>query len=400
MEKVVLPNGLTIIYEHKQSKAVVLEVMVKVGSNDEKKQERGVTHFIEHMLFEGTKKRPTNWQISNEIERVGGDFNAYTTNERTCFYIKVLKKHFSLAVDVLADMLQNPLFKEEHITKEKNIVIKEIDLMNDEPKYYQWILLQRTLFQKHPCRFPTYGEKKVLRALHKTAIQRYFKKYYLPNNMVIALVGDVPQWKQKIAEQFMFPKGKITSFQRPHEPVLLKNKIIKEKRAVTNTYMVLGFKTIELGHKDAYVLEVLNGVLGRGQSGKMFTEIRSKKGLAYDVGTQNVNEATYGFFAIYASVDKKNTDLVRNLMLKELQKIDQLTLAELKEAQDYIEGEYFLELEDAQKMADNILFWEQRHAAEEMNAYISRIRSVTLEDLKRVTKKYFKNHAQVIVGKI
>ena len=118
MQKLTLPNGIKVLFEKKQGNAVVIQVMVKVGSNDEAKSERGISHFLEHMLFEGTVKRPNNWEISNEIEKIGGDFNAYTTSERTCYYIKVLKKHFSTAVEILADIFQNSIFKEEHIVKE------------------------------------------------------------------------------------------------------------------------------------------------------------------------------------------------------------------------------------------------------------------------------------------
>ena len=145
MKNVKLANGLEIIYENKNNNSVVVQVMIKVGSNDEKEDERGISHFLEHILFEGTTNRSTNQEISNEIEKIGGEFNAYTTNERTCFYIKVLKKHFSNAVDILADILQNPLFNEKHISKEKNIVLKEIDMVHDEPSYYQWVLLQKNL---------------------------------------------------------------------------------------------------------------------------------------------------------------------------------------------------------------------------------------------------------------
>ena len=163
MKKVILNNGLTIIHEKKKGNSVVIQIMVKVGSDFELENERGISHFLEHILFEGTAKRPTNQNISNEIEKIGGDFNAYTSNEKTCFYVKVLKKHFHTAVDVLADVLQNPLFKEEDIVKEKNVILKEIDMIHDEPKYYQWILLQKTLFDEHPCRFPTYGDKNVIK---------------------------------------------------------------------------------------------------------------------------------------------------------------------------------------------------------------------------------------------
>jgi len=203
VKKIVLANGLTVIYKKKRGNSVVVEVMIKVGSNHEQKNERGISHFLEHILFEGTTTRPTNKDVSNEIEKIGGDFNAYTSNEKTCFYIKVLKKHFKIAVDVLADILQNPLFKETDIKKEKNVVIKEIDMVNDEPKYHQWILLQKLLFDKHPCRFPTYGDKKVIKNLTRQKLIKFFKKYYVPNNMVISIVGDVSNWKKEIKKKMI-----------------------------------------------------------------------------------------------------------------------------------------------------------------------------------------------------
>ena len=166
MKKAVLANGLTVLYYPKKGNSVVVEAMIKVGSCHEKNDERGISHFLEHILFEGTSKRPTNKEISNEIERIGGDFNAYTSTGKTCFYAKVLKKHFSIAADVLADILQNPLLREEDIKKEKNVVLKEIAMIYDEPRYHQWILLQQNLFEKHPCKYPTYGDEKVIKALN------------------------------------------------------------------------------------------------------------------------------------------------------------------------------------------------------------------------------------------
>jgi len=400
MQKVVLPNGLTLLHEPQKSKSVVVEVMVNIGSNQEKPNERGISHFIEHITFEGTKSRPSNQLISNEIEKVGGDFNAYTTNERTCFYVKVLKKHFALAVEILADILQNSLFDPEEIKKEKNVVLKEVDLVNDEPKFYQWILLQQILFQKHPVRYPTYGDKKVIRGLNREKLLHYFNKHYVPNNMIISVVGDVKGWKETVEKHFALKRGKKEHFSFPREPELKQNKEVRTKRDVTNTYIVLGFKTVPKSHPDSYALELIDGILGRGQSGKLFTEIRGKKGLAYDVGTQHIADASFGCFAAYATIDKKNIALVKKMILEELKKLQQVTPKELEEAKTFVEGDYYLELEDTQKVADQLLFWEQVSKAEEMYHFIPKIKKVTLEDIKRVAKKYFSKHAfAVIEGK-
>ncbi len=397
MKKVVLGNGLTVLYYPKKSNSVVVEVMIKVGSCHEKGHERGISHFLEHILFEGTSKRPTNKEISNELERIGGDFNAYTSTEKTCFYAKVLKKHFSIAVDVLADILQDPLLREEDIKKEKNVVLKEIAMIYDEPRYHQWILLQQNLFEKHPCKFPTYGNVKVIKALNREKVERFFKKHYVPNNMVVSIVGDVPNCRKEIEKNFVFEKGKIARMDFSAEPTLKRNKKVWLKKKIFNTHLILGFKTVSRGHADSYVLDVINGILGRGQSGKMFTEIRSKRGLGYDVGTQVLNDINFGYFAAYAIIDKKNIDLVKNLMLEEIQGLNNVSEEEVKEAQDFIEGDYLLEIEDTQKVADQLLFWEQVKSAEEMNEYLRRIKKVTVADVKRVVEKYFKHYAQVVL---
>ncbi len=397
MPKVTLPNGLKIIFKHKKNNSVVVQVLVKVGSDHESITERGISHFIEHMVFEGTTNRPTNWDISNEIEKVGGNFNAYTTNERTCFYVKVLKKHFPLAVEILADVLQNPRFNPKELNKEKNVVLKEIDLVNDEPRFYQWVLLQKNLFEKHPARYPTYGDKKVIKELNPEKIKKYFQKYYSPSNMVISVVGDVKEWKRLIIEKFIGLKWKKVLPVNIIEPPATKTKEVKEKKDVANTYMVIGFKSVPRNHPDSYVLEVIDGILGRGQSGRMFTEIRGKKGLAYDVGTEHISDINFGYFAVYATIDRKNVEKVKRLILDELEKLQKITPKDLNESKTYIEGDFYLDIEDNQKVADQLLLWEHTKDAELLNKFIPRIKKVTINDVKRVAAKYFKYHTMAVI---
>lgn len=397
MEKVILPNGLTVIYKPKKSNLVVVEVMVKVGSNDETAAERGISHFLEHILFEGTTKRPSNQKISNEIERIGGDFNAYTTNERTCFHIKVLKKHFPIAVDVLADILQHSLFREKDIKKERKVVLKEIDMVHDEPRYYQWVLFQQHLFQKHPSQYPTYGDRKVILGLNREKVMRFFHRYYQPSNMVVCIVGDIPNWGENISSRLMLTKGAVVRPNITTEVPASTAYEKKEKKKNASTYTIMGFKTVPRTHEDAYVLEIINSILGRGQSGWMFTELRGKLGLGYEVGTQHIAERTYGYFAVYATIDKKNVKLVKSLMLREIKKLQHASKQDLQEAKDFIEGSYYLELDDSQKLADQILFWEQVKDAKLLAEFIPQIKKVTITDVKRVARQYLQNQLFVVV---
>ncbi|MAG73395.1 hypothetical protein CL620_03710 [archaeon] len=397
MKKVVLENGLTILFEHKEGNAVVVEIMVNVGSNDEKPDERGLSHFLEHMLFEGTTKRPTNHLISNEIESLGGEFNAYTTNERTNYYVKIVKKHFGKAIEILGDILQHSEFKQEFIDKEKKVVLKEIDMADDEPRYFQWLLFHKTLFTKHPAGNATHGDRKIVTNLSKEKTMAYFHKHYTPANMTIAIVGDVTNWKNIVKEHFGAMQGSAPRRKKVREPVKKRSVVKKARKNITSTYMILGFLTQSQPHPDTFPLEVINGILGRGQSGRMFTEIRSKRALAYEVGTEHVAERSFGYFTIYASVDKKNVKTTKKVVLEELRKLQHVTTKDLKEAKDYLEGEFLLEIDDTQKRSSQLLFWEQVGDANKMNEYVRKIRKVSVADVKRVAKKYFKNHVMIVV---
>src|SRR3989344_8970270 len=158
MQKHILKNGITLIFEKTSSKSVAVEIMFKIGSNYENLKVAGISHFLEHMLFEGTKKRKTSREIANEIEKYGGDFNAYTTGDRTAFFIKIINKKFDIALDILSDMVKNSIFEEKIIKKEKKVILKEINMVIDDSRLFQWVFFQQTLFEKHPVRFPTYGK--------------------------------------------------------------------------------------------------------------------------------------------------------------------------------------------------------------------------------------------------
>ena len=178
MKKYRLKNGITLIFEKNSSKSVAVEVMFKVGSNDENIKISGISHFLEHMLFEGTKKRKDSRAIANEIEKYGAEFNAYTSGTRTAFFIKIINKRFDTALDILSDMVANPLFDKKKIEKEKKVVLKEINMVTDDPRQHQWILFQKNLFEKHPAKNPTYGTVQAVKNINREVINDYYIKYY------------------------------------------------------------------------------------------------------------------------------------------------------------------------------------------------------------------------------
>ncbi|MDP7244797.1 MAG: pitrilysin family protein [Flavobacteriales bacterium] len=398
MKKYKLKNRITILFEKNRSKSVAVEVMVKVGSNDENIEINGISHFLEHMLFEGTKKRKDSREIANEIEKYGAEFNAYTSNDRTAFFIKIINMRFDKALDILSDMIINPLFSKKTIEKEKQVILKEINMVTDDPRQHQWMLFQKNLFEKHPARNPTYGAVAAVKNLNRKKINDYYNKYYIPNNMIISVVGNIDNVKQKIEKYFSSLKPKKSVLRKKvKEPLQTKIKKFVEKRKTSNSYMVLGYKSIPRTHKDSYVFDVIAAVLGRGQSGWIFNEIRNKRGLAYYLGVQNENESDYGFFAVFAGLDKKNIGTTKKIILQQFKKLNNINKTELNEAKTFIEGHHALNIEDNFHAADNLAFWETINSVSLADNYVKNIKKVKINDVKRVARKYLNNKYTLVI---
>lgn len=398
MKKYRLKNGATLIFEKNSSKSVAIEVMFKVGSNDESKDMAGMAHFLEHMLFEGTKKRKSSREIANEIEKYGGEFNAYTTGDRTAFFIKIISKKFGAALDILSDMVANPLFEKKIVEKEKQVILKEINMVNDEPRLYQWILFHKTLFEKHPAKNPTYGNVETVKRFYASHVSAYYHKHYLPNNMIISVIGNARSARERVNKHFGHLKpGKLFKREQPEEPVQKKAKRVIEKKDTLNSYMVLGYKAVTRTSKESYVFDVVSAILGRGQSGWIFDEIRNKRGLAYQVGVNNEHESDYGLFAVYAGLDKKNVEKAKEIILGQFRRLRHLSQSELDDAKSYIEGNYTLQMEDNFHHADALATWESIKDAKLAKDYLKEIRKVNVNDVKRIARGYLNEKYTLVV---
>jgi len=398
MKKYMLKNGATIIFEKNSSESVAVEVMFKVGSNFESREMAGISHFLEHMLFEGTKKRKNSREIANEIEKYGGEFNAYTTGDRTAFFIKIISKKLDVALDILSDMVANPVFDSKVIEKEKMVVLKEINMVTDDPRLHQWVLFQKKLFEKHPARNPTYGSVETVKSFDRNHVAGYYYSHYIPNNMVVSVVGNVINARKKVEEYFGSLKpGKLTRRAVVKEPLQSRIKKFVEKKKVLNSYMVLGYSTVPRTHKDSYVFDVITAILGRGQSGWMFDEIRNKRGLAYQVGVNSERESDYGMFAVYTSLDKSKIEDAKKIILEQFRRLDTVTKQELEEAKTYIEGSHALQMEDNFHNADNLAVWETIKDAKLADLYLSNINKVSLNDVRRVAKEYLNDKYTLVV---
>jgi len=397
MKKFILKNGLTVLLKQRPTKSVAIEVTVRVGSNNEPKELKGISHFIEHMLFEGTKTRDAQ-QIANEIESVGGDINALTSGERTSYYIVILYKYFDLALNVLADIIQNPLFEEKALKKERNVILDEINLTHDDPKIHQWILFQKNIFKKHPCKNPVYGNVETIKKMKRADLIDFYAKYYTPNNTIISVVGNVTEdIIKKIENVFTFPKKSLPKKEKVTEPKQLKPFEFIETRKISQSYMVFGYKAVPRSHPDSFIFDAIKAILGRGQSSKLFNEIRTKRGLAYSVGFHYESGFDYGWVAVYVGTDKKNIERIKKIILKEINSLKELSDNDLKEAINFIEGDFLLSNEDNHSYGDTISEWAVSYKPELMENYLENIKKVKKKDIKRVINSYFKNPTIIII---
>jgi predicted Zn-dependent peptidase len=397
IKQTTLKNGLKVIIEDRKADTVTIQICVNTGSNNESKADSGISHFLEHMAFEGTNKR-TAKQISETIENIGGELNASTSNYKTSFYVKVPKDKAELGLDIISDIIKNPIFEQKIFDKEKKVVLEEIKMIHDQPMMYQWYFFQQNIFRKHPSRNPVPGTLASVKKITREQMKRYHKRWYVPNNMQLTIVGDAQKIKGKIEKYFgdMRPAG-IPPTKKIEEPAETKPRLFKEYRNIDQSYVILGHKTVSRLHKDSYTLDVIEAIFSKGLSGRITEEIRLKRGLAYSVGTHHDTEKDCGFFAFYLNTQKKNVELCKSLILEEIKKLSNLGRKELEDAKQHIIGTTLLENENSSKRADDLAFWGTIKDASLADKYLAAIKKVTVADVVKARNKYFKDNYTMIV---
>jgi len=323
-QKTVLPNGVRIIteeIEHVRSAAIGL--WVGAGSRDEREGYEGISHFMEHMFFKGTEHR-TARALAESLEAVGGQLNAFTTKEYTCYYAKVLDEDLDLAIDVLSDMFFHSLFDEKEIEKEKNVVIEEIKMYEDSPDELIHDIFSEKVWNEHPLGKPILGTEASITSLSRDKIMLFLSEHYAPDNVVVAVAGKIKQAGivAKLSAQF-------GTFKRGGRRVLEEaptGKTVEhyQKKETEQMHIIIGVPGLGQDDEDIYAMHIFNNILGGGLSSRLFQEIREQRGLAYSVYSYHSTYVDSGLFAIYAGTSPKNTQEVIECILQELKEINQL----------------------------------------------------------------------------
>jgi predicted Zn-dependent peptidase len=377
VKKITLSNGVRIFFKKTSSPTACVMATVTVGSADEKKTESGYSHFIEHLLFEGTKTR-TNFQIANEIEKIGGELNGATSGDRTIYYAKVPKKYTQKAADIISDILVNPSFSEKTFRKEKTVILSEIDLFYDDPKLHQWQILERNLFSS-ALKNPTAGTKESIKKCTREKLFTYYKKHYRAENMIVLVTGKFG--RLDFSELLKIKRG--GSKQAIKEKPAKRNLKCTEKRKINQSYVLRGFKVPKKCTKESAVFDLIQAVLGRGASGKIFDEIRNKRGLGYSVGVFHESGMHSGLFSVAVSTKKDNINQVEQIITDEIIKLKNLSAKELSEAKKYLLGKLEMDSEDTKALADHISSFIACSSEKMLIKYKKTIKNITNLDVKR-----------------
>ena len=342
--------------------SVAIGIWVKTGSRYETKENNGISHFLEHLLFKGTKTRSA-LQLSQEIEGIGGVLNGFTSEEYTCYYVKVLKNHFHKAVDILFDMILNPLLKPKDIEKEKGIIIEELNMYLDMPSHYVDDMLSELMWHSHPLGRRILGTPDTIRAVNKKSITQYMKNNYSSPNIVVAVAGN---YSFKRIKDMIHPyieklnPGKITNFDG-YKKSQKKPSMKMEKAKKEQTHLAIGFKAYSRVDKRRYRAKLLSVILGGNMSSRLFQQIREKHSLAYAIHAHLNQHVDTGAFEIQTGIKNENTSQAIELIIKEVKKIKKNSVEknELVHAKEYVIGQIMLSLENTKnnmiQIGDNIL---------------------------------------------
>jgi predicted Zn-dependent peptidase len=391
-EVVTLPNGLRVVLDRMDAvRSAAFGLWVRNGSRDEDGATNGISHFIEHMLFKGTASR-TARDIANAMDAVGGQVNAYTGKDITCFYTRTLDTHLDVALDVIADMFFNSLFDEGEIEKERNVILEEINMNEDSPEDLTHDLLDAAVWPGQPLGMAVLGTRDSISGFRQETFRRYCRRQYRPDNTVLALSGSFERAEalEKIQRRFEgFPQGEPG----PAAPAALyRPGLIVREKDLEQLHLALGFPSIPVGSEEAYTLAALNTLFGGGMSSRLFQKIREELGLAYAVYSCNVSFLDAGLFTVYAALAPDQAEYAFHAILQEVRSFLQnpATPALLAQTKEQIKSNYLMSLESTASRMNAVgrsqLMLDKIQTPEEV---LGKIEAVTPEGLHALAATLF-----------
>ncbi len=401
-----LANGVRVITEvMPHVRSVSAGLWVASGSRREKGPETGLCHFIEHMLFKGTGRRSAE-DIAREVDSIGGNLDAFTSKEVVCFNIKVLDEHLDKGFDVLADLVLNPVFREEDINKEKGVILEELKMEEDSPDYLVHEIFCSNFWKDHPLGKPILGSKETIRGFDRPAIHEYYRRMYVPGDMVLTAAGNLRHdHVVRLAEQHFStlearPPSAPDQAPSTHARIALRN-----KKSLEQVHLCMGVPSYPLPHQERFGCYILNTLLGGGMSSRLFQNIRERQGLAYAVFSELNPYRDTGLLAVYAGTSIESTPKVVTSVLNEFRqlKAEPIPADELRRAKDHLKGSLMLSLESTASRMSNLarqeMYFGRFFTLDEL---IDSIEAVKAEDIQRIANEFFdqKHIALTILGNL
>ncbi|NCN06591.1 MAG: insulinase family protein [Candidatus Pacebacteria bacterium] len=384
--------------------SVTALILANTGSRYERKEEQGIAHFFEHMVFKGTKSYPSAQALSSAIDTLGADFNAFTSKEYTGYYIKAASRHLPVALTALSEMLLAPLLKDEDIEREKGVIIEEMNMYHDTPMQYVGMLFDRLVFPDAGLGHDILGTKEVIRAMTREQFTHFLNRWYGQENILLVLAGDASALSDTKLEQNITAlfaeqasdratgKQDLTSYL--NQVALEPNKLHVENRKTEQAHLILGWSGLARGHKDRHILSVLNTIMGGSMSSRLFSEVREKRGLCYYVRGDVDFYHDIGIVGASAGVDPERVEEALEVILDEFRLLatgeKSATAEELNRAKEHLLGTMTLSLEDSRSVAQfygmRQLLSEKIETPQEVQA---KIQAVSLVDVARLAKELY-----------
>jgi predicted Zn-dependent peptidase len=406
IEVATLKNGVRVISEEMgHVRSVSLGVWIRTGSRRETSEENGISHFIEHMLFKGTKNRSAE-DIARSVDSIGGGLDAFTAKEMVSYNTKVLDEHLPIAFDVLADMVRNPLFREEDIEKEKGVILEELKMEVDNPEYLLHDIFSSNFWKDHPLGKPIIGSKDTIRAFDRGMIDSYFHRYYSPSNILITAAGNLNHKQLVDLARQHFEDLKITGKLAPEvAPVPHARLVFRDKKSLEQTHLYMGVPAYPFPHHLRFACYTLNTILGGGMSSRLFQNIREKQGLAYAVYSELAMYRDTGCMAIYAGTAVETCRQVIDSIVKEFRELKEnlVPAEELRRAKDNLKGSFMLGLESTSSRMGNLarqdLYFQRFFSLDEM---LESIEAVSAEQVRDIAREFFnpKNITLAVLGNL
>ena len=397
-----LPNGLTVISEQMQHiRSASIGVWLETGSRDEDPQWNGISHFIEHMVFKGTKHR-TAEEIARQVDSIGGNMDAFTAKECICFNVKVLDEHVPVALDILSDLVLNPIFDATDIARERGVIMEEIKMDEDNPDYLVHEIFTQNFWKDHPLGKPILGTKETVKRFEREPVLEAYAHRFSPGNIILSAAGnlDHDRFVELVRGHFEHMKPMTNGF-HSSTPKISSRIILKNKKALEQVQLCIGVPAHPIAHEKRHAGYVLNTLLGGGMSSRLFQNIRERQGLAYSIYSDLNPYRDTGCLAVYAGTSLTSASKVVQSVVSEFRKLKTETVPEeeLSRAKAQLKGSLMLSLESSTSRMSNLarqeMYFDRYYDLDEL---IERIEAVTAEDLTRLANEFFKPEAVAVTA--